>query len=173
MMLPELLFAGEYKIHIDAKDEISGGSVELDIPFLVAGPPAPSAEVLRGDALQIENLNFYRDDEAEKPLDVAAYRSGEDVHARFVIAGFRRKSGEPLDVSYAIKLIDPAGKVLFENKEAARDNTAEFYPKPYIPAQLALSLKKGTPAGEFTLEVTARDGAGRHEATARRSFRLE
>jgi len=166
--LPELLFPGEYKIHIQAKDEISGIPTTLDLPFLVAGPAvSPSA------ALELHDLNFYASDEAEKPLPVSAYRPGEEIHARFLIIGYRHKDDSSIHVEYGIKLTESTGKILFENPQAAVDASAEFYPKPYIPAQLNFTLKPGTPPGEFTLEITAHDFVGNQQASAKRAFRLE
>jgi hypothetical protein len=168
IVLPELLFPGEYKLHIQAEDEIAGTSVMLDLPFLVAGPPvAPTA------SLEIQGFDYYRDDEAEKPLPVAAYRQGEEIHARFLITGYRHKEDGSIHVSYGIKLVNAAGNVLFDNKEAAQDDTTAFYPKPYIPAQMGFTLKPGTAAGEYTLEVTAHDAVGEQVTSAKRSFRLE
>jgi hypothetical protein len=166
--LPELLFSGEYKIHIEAKDEISGALAALDLPFLVAGP-----EISPSPALEVQNLNFYANDEAEKPLPVSAYRPGEEIHARFTITGYKHKDEGSIHVAYGIRLTDSSGNQLFANPDAALDESAEFYPKPYIPAQLAFTLKPGTPKGEFTLEVTARDSIGGQQASAKGSFRLD
>ena len=168
IVLPDLLFSGHYRLHIEAKDEIEGVGVVLNLPFLVAGPPVGSSA-----SLEIHNLNFYASEEAEKPLEVAAYRPGEEIHARFLITGFRHKEDSSIDVAYGIKLSDSAGKVLFENKDAALDKTAEFYPKPFIPAQFSFTLKPGTPGGVFTLEVTSRDSIGDQQASSKQSFRLE
>lgn len=168
MVLPDLLLPGEYKLHIEAKDEIAGTPITVDVPFLVAGPA-----VRQTAALELHNLHFYANDEVEQPLQVDAYRTGEEIHARFLITGYRHKDDGAINVAYGIKLTDSAGKVLFDNKDAALDNSAEFYPKPYIPAQLAFTLKTGTPTGEYTLEVTARDLIGQQQATEKRAFRLE
>jgi hypothetical protein len=166
--LPSLLLPGEYKVHIQAKDEISGTAATLDLSFLVAGPAIPLSA-----ALQVQSLNFYASEEAEKPLPVSAYRTGEEIHARFTITGYKHKDDGSIHVAYGIKLNGSTGNMLFENPEAALDESAEFYPKPYIPAQLAFTLKPGTPKGEYTLEVTARDSVGNQQASAKGSFRLE
>jgi len=167
-VLPSLLLPGEYKVHIQVKDEISGAPATLDLPFLVSGPsisPSP--------ALEIQNLNFYANDQAEKPLSVSAYRSGEEIQSRFTITGYKHKDDGSIHVAYGIKLTDSSGNMLFENPEAAVDGSAEFYPKPYIPAQLAFTLKPGTAKGEYTLEVTARDSIGSQQASAKGRFRLD
>jgi hypothetical protein len=167
-VLPSLLFPGEYKIHIQAKDEISGAPATLDLPFLVAGPAIP-----RSAALEVQSLKFYANEEAEKPLPVSAYRPGEEIHARFTITGYKHKDDGSIHVAYGIRLTDSAGNLLFENPQAALDDSTEFYPKPYIPAQLAFTLKEGTAKGEFTLEVTARDSIGDQQASAKGAFRLD
>jgi hypothetical protein len=168
LALPELLFPGQYKLHIEAKDEISGTPATLDLPFLVAGPP-----IAQTATLEVHGLDFYHDDEAEKPLPVAAYRHGEEIHARFILTGYKHKEDSSIHVTYGIKLTDASGNVLFDNKEAAQDTSTEFYPKPYIPAQMNFTLKPATPSGEYTMEITAVDAIGSQQASAKRTFRLE
>jgi hypothetical protein len=166
-VLPALLLSGTFTLSVHLRDEISGATASQDIAFLVAGPQVePSPDLV------IRNLNFYRNDEDEKPLETAAYRVGEEIHARFAIIGFRHDK-TAVDVTYGVSLVDPNGKVLFEDPAAARDNAAEFYPKPYVPGSMAFTLKPGTPPGEFTIKITARDAIGNQQAEAHKSFRLE
>ena len=167
-VLPAILLRGEYHLAIHLTDAIADRSADKDISFLVTGPALEPAGSLR-----IANLDFYRNDDAEKPLDVAAYRSGEEVHARFLIAGYGHSDAGAIDVSYGVRLTDTAGHVLFEEPSAAHDSSTEFYPKPYVPGSLTLTLKPETTPGEYTLTVTARDAVGKRKAEAHRSFRLE
>jgi hypothetical protein len=166
--LPVILKPGTYHILIHVTDEIAGVAADHELEFRVGGEPLETSAVLA-----IRQLHFYRNDEDQKPLDVAAYRLSEEIHARFAILGFRHGDQGAIDVSYGISLADVNGHVLFQQPVAARDDTAEFYPKPYVPGVLAFSLKQGTPAGEYVLTVTARDAVGDQKAEATGKFRLE
>lgn len=147
--------------------EISGATASKDLDFLVSGPKIESSPTLA-----IRSLNFYAKDEDEKPLEIAAYRPGEEIHARFYIVGFRHDK-TAIDVTYGVSLTDSSGQVMFQDPAAARDNSTEFYPKPYVPGAMTFTLKPGTPTGEFAITITARDAVGNQQAEARKSFRLE
>jgi hypothetical protein len=166
-VLPALLLPGAYKLSVHAKDELSGATDTKDLTFLVSGPKLEPSSTLA-----IRSLNFYARDEDENPLEVAAYRAGEEIHARFYIVGFRHDKGA-IDVTYGVALADSAGHTLFQDPAAARDNADEFYPKPYVPGAMAFTLKPGTPSGEFTITITAKDAIGNQQAEMKKSFRLE
>jgi hypothetical protein len=166
--LPALLLPGAYKLSVQAKDELSGATASGELEFLVSGPKIQPSPVLA-----IRNLKFYRNDEDEKPLETAAYRVTEEIHARFFVVGFQNAEKGAIDVTYGVALSDSAGHVLFQEPAAARDNGAEFYPKPYVPGSMAFTLKQGTPPGEFTITITAKDAIGNQTADAHGTFRLE
>ncbi len=166
--LPGILLPGEYSIAVQLKDALAGTTTTAVLPFLVSGPRVQPAA-----ALSIQNLGFYRNDTDEKALETAAYRGNEEVHVRFLVLGFKHDEKGAIRVTYGIALADASGHKLFENPSAAADEGAELYPKPYVPGMLSFTLKPGTPPGEYTLTVTARDFIGSQQTEVRRAFRLE
>ena len=133
-----MLSGGACRIRIQVKDELSGESAARELTFVVSGPkiaPSPS--------LAIRGLNFYRNDEDERPLDVAAFRASEEIHARFQLVGYRHNERNAIDVAYGISIADASGNVLFAEPSAAQDKSEDFYPKPYVPGILSFTLKPG------------------------------
>jgi hypothetical protein len=166
--LPGVLSGGACRIRIQVKDELSGESAARELTFVVSGPkiaPSPS--------LAIRGLNFYRNDEEERPLDVAAFRASEEIHARFQLVGYRHNERNAIDVAYGISIADASGNVLFAEPSAAQDKSEDFYPKPYVPGILSFTLKPGTPAGSYTLTVKGVDRIGAQTTETQRSFVLE
>ncbi len=166
--LPGVLSGGAYRIALRLKDELSGAASTIETSFVVSGVRIePSA------TLVIRNLNFYRNDDDERPLDIAAYRVSEEIHARFQVVGYQHGTQGAINVVYGISIADPSGRVLFAEPAAAEDKSEEFYPKPYVPGILSFHLKPGTPPGEYMLLVTAIDQLGSQKTESHRSFRLE
>lgn len=167
--LPDVLSGGSYRILLHVKDEQSGESAAHELSFLVHG-----SQVETSSQFRVRDLDFYRTDEDERPLAVAAYRLSEEVHARFHVVGFQHGDQGVSDVVYGIAIADMSGHVVFAEPSASEDRSQDFYPKPYVPGVVGFTLKPGTPAGEYTLTVTALDRiGGDQKAEARRSFRLE
>ena len=166
--LPGVLSAGPCQIHIRLDDELSEAFAERDLSFIVSG-----SKVDPSDKLAIRNLDFYSTEDDERPLDVAAYRIAEEVHARFQLVGYRHNDLGGIDIAYGISIADSTGRVLFAEPSAARDKSEDFYPKPYVQGVVGFSLKPGTPAGEYVLTVTASDRLGDQKAEVHRGFRLE
>ncbi len=127
----------------------------------------PSAE------FAILNLDFFRNESDIRPLQTPAFRVGEEMNVKFQIAGFRHDEKGAMHVSYGIAIADSTGRVLLEEPTAAQDDSAEFYPKPYIPGILSLTLKPGTSVGDYTLIVTAHDGVADKKVEVRRVFKIE
>lgn len=166
--LPPVLLPGVYRISVAVRDQLAQANVAVDIPFTVdAIPVKPTA------TLGIVNLNFYLTDEAEKPMEVAAFRAGEDIHTRFQIAGFRHDESKKMDVSYGFKVISESGEEVYHQDEAAREQNADFYPKPYVPGLLVFTLSADTPLGNYTLVISATDAVGNQQVEAQRGFRIE
>lgn len=168
ILLPPVLFGGEYRLSLSAHDENSGANAETFIPFSVSGP-----EPWGQQGLTVRNLTFYWTEEDEHPLVTPAYRTSETIVAKFEVAGFIRQSDKPLDVVWGVTLLDAAGKVVHHEPVAARERSTAFYPRPYISGSIALTLKPGTPPGPFTLVVTVYDGASSNTAETRATFRIE
>jgi hypothetical protein len=150
------------------KDEINGETAQKDIPFLVSG-----VKIAPGADLAILNLDFFRNEDDIKPLHTPAFRVGEEIHVKFQIAGFHHDEKGAMHVAYGIAITDSTGRSLLEEPSAAQDDNSDFYPKPYVPGILSLTLKPGTSIGGYTLIVTAHDGVANQKAEVRRTFRIE
>ena len=166
--LPPILLPGEYKIQIELTDGLSHARASKEIAYLVSAVPVQPSE-----SLKVRDLSFYANEDSPKPLETAAYRGVESIHARFNLIGYQHTTQGKIDVAYGIVLSDVNGRVLYQENPAARDETESFYPKPYIPGSLALNLKPGTPPGEYTLTIKAFDAIGKQQTESRSSFKLE
>jgi len=159
---------GTYKVHIKATDEIGKTTAEADTTFAVSGPELPPAS-----ELMVRYFGFYRSDADPKPLDTPAYKTGDTMFAHFQIAGFKYGPGNAVDVNYGIAILGPAGNVMYTQDPAVEEKTASFYPKPFVDANMNLSLNPGTKAGQYTLVITARDNIGNQKTEIRKTFQVE
>ncbi len=166
--LPSIMSGGKCRILLTVADEQSSESASHESTFEVSGP-----FVEPRTSLGISDLRFYRTEEDERPLDVAAFRVAEEVHARFAVAGFRHDERGATDVSYGISIADASGRVLFEEPAAARDQAQDFYPKPFVPGVVSFHLQPGSPPGEYVLYIDATDRIGDQHARMQSRFRLE
>jgi hypothetical protein len=166
--IPSPAPGGSYSVHIDVKDLNSEATASADTKFSVTGPLLePSA------ALAVIGFGFFRSEDAPQPLELAAYRTGDSMHARFRIAGFKYGAGNAIEVNYGISILGPAGNVMYTQDPAVEEKSASFYPKPYVDGIMSLSLNPGTPAGEYTLLITGRDKVGNQTVEIRKPFRIE
>ncbi len=166
--IPAVAPAGQYKIFTTVTDDISHLSASAETVFEVEGHDVPlSAE------LTIRNFNFHRTDEDTHPLPVAAFRAGDNLYARFDIAGFRYGRENTVNVYYDVAVLDPAGKQIYAQEHAAEDRSFSYYPKPYVPGQMNLTLQPDMRPGEYTIVLTAHDEVGRQRVEAKHPFTVE
>lgn len=166
--IPSPAPGGSYSIHIDVKDLNSDATASADTKFSVTGPqlePSP--------ALAIIGFGFFRSEDAPQPLQLAAYRTGDSMHARFRIVGFKYGADNAIEVTYGISILGPAGNVMYTQDPAVDEKSSSFYPKPYVDGIMSLSLNPGTPAGEYTLLINGRDKVGNQTIEIRKPFRIE
>ena len=168
IVLPPIVPSGEFHIKAAVEDDVSHDKAAADIAFHVTAP-----QVEASPELTLRNFNFYRGEDDPAPLPVAAYRPGDALFARFDITGFRYGDRNTVNVSYGVSVLTSAGKVLYTQPEAAVENSFSFYPKPYVPGAMNLSLQKNMPLGEYTLVVNARDLVGKQTCEVKKTFRLE
>ncbi len=167
-VLPEDLFRGRYRLVVLVHDELADQVTTETLYFRVSGP-----EPEKQPGLVVRDLNFYAGDDSTKPLERAAYRIGEQLQARYRIAGFDHTIDNRTDVSYTVSLLDMAGKVLYETSGASQDHAPVFYPKPYIAGVFGLDLKAGTPTGHFILKIVAKDAISGKTAESQAPFAVE
>jgi hypothetical protein len=159
---------GTYQVHIRVTDEISNATASAETKFSVSGPELPSVS-----ALTIRNFGFYRSEQEPQPLATPVFRSGDNMFARFQIVGYQYAKGNAIDFTYGISILGPAGNVMYNQDPAVEEKSASFYPKPYVDANMSLSLNPGTKAGEYTLVIKANDKVGNQTAEIRKPFQIE
>jgi hypothetical protein len=166
--IPSYAPSGTYHLLVTVHDTLNGGDASGDIPFRVRGHRiAPS------DTLVVSNFHFYRAEDDPRPLEVAAYRPGENVWARFDISGFKLGPDNSFDVEYGLTVMRPDGKPGFSQPEAATLKDKSFYPQRFTPAALSLSLPADVARGEHTIVLTVRDKIGNQTAESQQKFSVE
>ena len=168
VLVPPFAPSGSYKIRVTAKDELSGASAMKEVDFVVRGH-----QVEPSDTLVVRNFRYYRSEEDTRPLQIAAYRPGDTVWARFDITGYKLSSGNQLHVSYSVAVSGPGGRVLFSQPEPTVEKVASFYPQQYVPCLINLSLQPNIRPEEYAITVTVKDHIGNQEGQVREVFRVE
>ena len=168
LQLPSIAQPGTYKIKYDVTDRQTRQSAASELAFAVGGKGVePATE------LTIRNLGFYRTQDEEQPLKVVAYRPGDTVWVRFDAIGYKYGEQNSIDVAYDVAVLAPDGRQLYAQEDAAVERSQAYYPQPWVPGTFNLSLQPTMRAGTYTLLLTARDGVGKQNATAKAEFRVE
>jgi hypothetical protein len=168
IQIPAIAPPGNYKVKYDVADDQTHQTAAGELSFPVGGKGVePSA------SLVFRNLGFYRTQEEETPLKVVAYRAGDILWVRFDLTGYKYGEQNAMDVTYDVAVVTPDGKQLFNQEDAAVERSQAFYPQPWVPAILNLSLQSTMRPGIYTLVLTGHDGMGKQTATARADFRVE
>ncbi len=166
--LPPLAPPGVYHVMAKVHDEVSGQSVDADVPFHVHG-----RSVETSDTLTVRNFHFYRSENDTEPLATAAYKPGDSVWARFDITGYKLGPENSFDVSYGLSEIRPDGKPGFSQPDAANLKDHSFYPQRYAPAGLSLTLPANVVKGPHTIILTVTDKIGNQKYEIPEKFDVE
>lgn len=167
-LLPSLVTRGEYHVRVTVNDLVAKSQVSRDFPFLMRG-----AALTPGNGLTIENFRFLPTASDGEPLQLADFRAGDTVYARFDITGFKLGDGNAHDVAYGLKVLRPDGKTYLDAPQADEINSKSFYPTPYLPGNIQITTSRDSSAGSYVLVVTARDGIGNQTCESRQTFRIE
>jgi len=168
VVIPPLAETGEYHVTVTIKDELSGSSAEGRATFLVHG-----RDVAPSDALAVRNFRFYRGENDDKPLEVPAYRPGDELWARFDMTGYKIGGKNLFDIGYGLVVLRADGSVAYSQPEAANSKEAPFYPQRYQPGELSLTMPKDIAKGEYTIVLTVHDNLGQQTCEAREKFSIE
>jgi hypothetical protein len=168
VLVPPLADSGTYKVHVSAKDTLSGAEASFEAPFEVRG-----RAVEPSDTLVVRNFQFYRTEDDPKPLAVAAYRPGDPVWARFDITGYKLGGGNKRDVAYTVTVTGEGGRVLLAPGEPSADQGSSFYPTRYVPCTISFNLQKTIRPGEYTVMIRTEDRVGGQSAEWKQAFRVE
>jgi hypothetical protein len=102
-----------------------------------------------------------------------AYRAGDVMWVRLDITGYKYGEQNAVDVSYDVEVLDPGGKSVFSQVDAADERSQAFYPQPWVPIEFNLNLQTTMVLGPYTLVITAHDGVGNQTLATKAEFRVE
>ncbi len=168
LQLPPLLVAGRFTLRVTVNDSMSKAVATRDFPFQTGGH-----QLTLGQGLSVQHFTFYRTEQQEDPLEVAAYRAGDTVWARFDITGFKTGPGNRYQLEYAVAALKPDGSVLFKQEKAAELAAESFYPAQFVPGVLSLTTTGELVHTQYTIVVTVRDLVGKQTVESRQTFRIE
>jgi hypothetical protein len=166
--VPAIAPPGIYHIRFEAVDEQTRLSASGETTFAVEG-----RDVRPSPALTIREFGFYRGQDDESPLKVAAYRAGDMVWVRFDVTGFKYGEQNAIDVAYDVAVANGEGKQLFSQEDAAVEKSQAFYPQPWVPGIFSLTLQPDMSKGTYAVVITARDGIGNQTITQKAQFKVE
>ncbi len=168
ILIPPFAPPGKYKVVATITDDISKSGDTVETPFEVNGRQVkPSPE------LAVQNFGFYRSEDDLKPISTAAYNAGDALFARFDMTGYRFGDRNTIDLAYDVAVLNPDGKQIYSQPNAAVEKSFSFYPKPYIPGSMNLSLQSNMRKGQYTLVVTVHDLIGHQDLETRHTFDVE
>lgn len=130
-------------------------------------------EVAPSDTLVVRDFRFLRSEDDTKPLQVAAYRPGDSLWARFIMTGYKLGDGNQFDIEYGLNVLRADGTVAYSEPHAAAQKDQPFYPQRYQPGVLNLNFPKDQKLGEYTIVLTVRDNLGGQNFEARQKFSVE
>ena len=168
IVVPPLAESGEYQILVKVKDEIAQTAAEGRMPFTVKG-----RDVAPSDTLVVRNFRFLRGEEDGKALQLAAYRPGDQVWARFEMTGYKLGERNQFDIAYGLQVLRSDGSAAYSEPQAATGKDQTFYPQRYQPGVLNLNLAKDQKTGEYTIVLTVRDNLGNQTYETREKFSVE
>jgi hypothetical protein len=167
-VVPPFALSGNYKIRVKARDELAGTDATAELIFHVKGHPIEPSQTLA-----IRNFLFLRTEEDTFGMRNAVYRPGDTLWARFDVTGYKFAENNRFSVTYSLAVESAEGKALFAQPEAGAESRESFYPQPYVPGTLSLSLDKNVPAATYTLVVTVKDTTSSQTTEVRQPFKVE
>ena len=168
VLVPPSAPSGVYRLVVQAKDELSGATARQEVTFKVRGRPVEPSETL-----VVRNFRFLRSETAMEPLEVAAYRPGDSVWARFDITGYEFADSNRFSIDYGLSVFRASGKLLYSQEVAAEEQRESYYPQRHIPGSLSLNLTPDLPKGAYTIVLEVRDKIGEQVCETRQVFQVE
>lgn len=168
ILIPPFAPSGEYRVVATVTEAVSKASASSETRFEVAGRTVESSP-----ELTIRNFGFYRSEDDVKPITTAAYRAGDTLFARFDMVGFRFGDRNTIDLAYDVAVLNPDGKQIYSQPDAAVEKSFSFYPKPFVPGGMNLSLQPNMRKGQYTVVVIIHDRIGHQEYESRQIFTVE
>jgi hypothetical protein len=168
ILIPPFAPPGKYKVVTTLTDDLSKVAATAETYFEVSGfVIEPSSE------LTVRNFGFYRGEDDARPIPTAAYRAGDTLFARFNMTGFRLGERNTIDLAYDVAVLNPEGKQIYAQPNAAVEKSFSFYPKPYVPGGMNLNLQPDMAKGRYTIVLTVHDFVGKQNYETRQTFDVE
>lgn len=168
-LLPSYLARGTGLVKVTVDDKNAKLATTKNLPFNISG-----AEIKPGGGLQVQSFRFERSAQDGPGLEIAAYRPGDTIWARFNMTGFKTGDGNSVHLTYGVTVFRPNGAMLFEQKPAAQENVAgEFYPPQFMPGVLSVTTTKDLNPGEYRLTIHVNDLVGKQTTDFEQGFRIE
>ena len=168
IVAPALAGSGEYRIIVKVKDEYAKTETQTMAKFTIKG-----RDVAPADTLVVRDFRFLRKEDDREPVQIAAYRAGDTLWARFDITGFKLGDKNRFDVEYGLQVVGSDGAVSYSNPRAAQETNETFYPQRYTPGSLSLVLPKDVKLGSYTILLTVKDNIGNQIYETREKFSVE
>jgi hypothetical protein len=168
ILIPPFAPPGKYKVVATVTDDLARLSATAETVFEISGPVVEASP-----ELTVRNFGFYRSEDDVKPVATAAYRAGDTLFARFDMAGFRLGDRNTIDLAYDVAVLNPEGKQIYAQPNAAVEKSFSFYPKPYVPGGMNLSLQNDMAKGQYTIVLTVHDFVGKQNYETKRTFDVE
>ena len=167
-VVPGFAETGNYRIEIKLRDRFGGTEADLTEPFAVAGKHLEPS-----DKLVIRDFRFLRTEEDKNPVEVAAYRPGDTLWARFDLTGYKLGDENAFDVEYGVSILRSDGTVSYSQDHAAEEKDKSFYPQRYTPGVVSIHIPPDLARGAYTLVIAAKDDLSGATAEVRRRFTVE
>jgi hypothetical protein len=168
IVIPPLADSGEYQVLVKVRDERDQRTVEAQGTFQVRG-----RDVAPSETLLVRDFRFLRGEDDTKPLQVAAYRPGDALWARFIMTGYKMGDKNQFDIEYGLTVLRADGTVAYSEPHAAAQKDQPFYPQRYQPGVLNLNFPKDQVLGEYTIVLTVKDNLGGQSFEMRQKFSVE
>ena len=165
--LPQLVSAGEYRVHIAVKDLSNQTEAAKDILFSIGGHKVAPAR-----SVGVQRVALSRE-EGGPDLEIPAYRPGDTVFVSFEIVGFSQTADHQYRVRYRFDVLAPDGKVFVKQAEAVELSASSFYPAKFVPANFAVTAPSGSARGEYTVVLTVSDDVSKQSSVTKGAFTLE
>jgi hypothetical protein len=167
-LLPSFVAAGTFHVRVLVKDLLAKNETARDFPFHMGGAViAPSASIA------VENFHFFRSENDRDSIEVAAYRPGDTVYARFAMAGYQLGPGNRYHLAYGLTVLKPDGKTFVQEPNAAELTADSFYPAPFVPGDVDVITARDSPKGVYIVMLTVKDLNANRTFQLKSSFTLE
>jgi hypothetical protein len=167
-LIPSFVGAGEFRVHVRVKDLVAKTETSKNFPFRIGGMQVPPS-----NSVIVENLRFFRSEDAREALEVPAYNAGDTIYARFNMLGFKTAAQNEYHLSYGITVLRPNGKPFLEAPKAAELAANSFYPAQYVPGVINVKTSPDTARGEYIIILAVHDLIGNTNFEIKKAFTVE